>query len=351
MAEPINTTWACPIPLRDYPSIVIGHGGGGQLGNELVEHLFKPAFANDELDRMADSAVLTLPAGRIAYSTDSFVVRPLEFPGGSIGALAVNGTVNDLAMSGATPLVLSAGFILEEGLPMATLGRIVTDMAAAAKAAGVRIVTGDTKVVERGHGDGCYINTSGIGVVRDGVQLSPTRATPGDVVIVSGTIGDHGMAIMSVREGLEFDTTIVSDCAPLNGLVDAMLAVTPDLHVLRDPTRGGLASTLNEIAGASGVGIVIREAALPVLPQVASACEILGMDPVFVANEGKLVAIVPPQHATAVLQAMRAHPLGSRAAIIGEVTSDHPGMLVAKTAIGAQRVIAMQLGEQLPRIC
>lgn len=351
MASPISTTWACPIPLRDYPSIVIGHGGGGQLGNELVEHLFKPAFANDDLNRMADSAVLTLPSARIAYSTDSFVVRPLEFPGGSIGALAVNGTVNDLAMSGATPLVLSAGFILEEGLPMATLGRIVTDMAAAARAAGVRIVTGDTKVVERGHGDGCYINTSGIGVVRDGVHLAPNRATPGDVVIVSGTIGDHGMAIMSVREGLEFDTTIVSDCAPLNGLVDEMLRVTPDVHVMRDPTRGGLASTLNEIAHASGVGIVIHESAVPVLPQVASACEILGMDPVFVANEGKLVAIVPPQHAAAVLQAMRNHPLGARAAVIGEVTAEHPGMLVAKTAIGAQRVIAMQLGEQLPRIC
>lgn len=351
MAEPIATTWACPLPLRDYPTIVIGHGGGGQLGNELVEHLFKPAFSNDVLNRMADSAVLTLPAGRIAYSTDSFVVRPLEFPGGSIGALAVNGTVNDLAMSGATPLYLSAGFILEEGLPMATLGRIVDDMARAAKEAGVRIVTGDTKVVERGHGDGCYINTSGIGMIPDGIDIAPQRAQVGDVVIVSGTIGDHGMAIMSVREGLEFDTTIVSDCAPLNTMVADILAVTPDVHVLRDPTRGGVASSLNEIAGAANVGIVIREAALPVLPQVASACEILGMDPLFVANEGKLLAIVPPQHADGVLAAMRAHPRGARAAIIGEVTAAHPGMLVARTAIGAQRVIAMQIGEQLPRIC
>lgn len=351
MVAPINAAWTCPLPLRDYPTIVIGHGGGGQLGNELVEHLFKPAFSNDVLDRMADSAVLTLPAGRIAYSTDSFVVRPLEFPGGSIGALAVNGTVNDLAMSGAKPLYLSAGFILEEGLPMATLGRIVSDMAAAAREAGVRIVTGDTKVVERGHGDGCYINTSGIGVIADGIAIAPQRAQVGDVVIVSGTIGDHGMAIMSVREGLEFDTTIVSDCAPLNGLVDAMLAVTTDIHVLRDPTRGGLASSLNEIAGAANVGIVIRETALPVLPQVASACEILGLDPVFVANEGKLLAIVPAPHADAVLAAMRAHPRGRRAAIIGEVTASHPGMLVARTAIGAQRVIAMQIGEQLPRIC
>lgn len=351
LPEAIGTTWTCPLPLRDYPSIVIGHGGGGQLGNELVEHLFKPAFSNDVLDRMADSAVLTLPPGRIAYSTDSFVVRPLEFPGGSIGALAVNGTVNDLAMSGATPLYLSAGFILEEGLPMATLGRIVSDMARAAREAGVRIVTGDTKVVERGPGDGCYINTSGIGVVADSLTIAPQRAQVGDVVIVSGTIGDHGMAIMSVREGLEFDTTIVSDCAPLNGLVEAMLRITTDIHVLRDPTRGGLAASLNEIAKAAAVGIVIREAALPVLPQVASACEILGMDPVFVANEGKLLAVVPPQHADAVLAAMRAHPRGTQAAIIGEVTSAHPGMLVARTAIGAQRVIAMPIGEQLPRIC
>ncbi len=351
LADTISAAWACPLPLRDYPTIVIGHGGGGQLGNELVEHLFKPAFSNDVLNRMADSSVLSLPPGRIAYSTDSFVVRPLEFPGGSIGALAVNGTVNDLAMSGATPLYLSAGFILEEGLPMATLGRIVDDMARAAKEAGVRIVTGDTKVVERGHGDGCYINTSGIGVIADGLDIAPQRAQVGDVVIVSGTIGDHGMAIMSVREGLEFDTTIVSDCAPLNGLVAAMLAVTTDLHVLRDPTRGGLASALNEIAASSHVGIVIRETALPVLPQVQSACEILGLDPVFVANEGKLLAIVPPQHADALLAAMRAHPQGINAAVIGEVTAAHPGMLVARTAIGAQRVIAMQIGEQLPRIC
>jgi hydrogenase expression/formation protein HypE len=243
------------------------------------------------------------------------------------------------------------GFILEEGLPMATLGRIVSDMAQAAKDAGIRIVTGDTKVVERGHGDGCYINTSGIGVIADHLRIAPQRAQVGDVVIVSGTIGDHGMAIMSVREGLEFDTTIVSDCAPLNGLVETMLQVTTDIHVLRDPTRGGVASSLNEIAGAAGVGIVIREAALPVLPQVASACEILGMDPIFVANEGKLLAFVPQEHAEGVLAAMRAHPRGTNAAIIGEVTSAHPGMLVARTAIGAQRVIAMQIGEQLPRIC
>lgn len=339
------------MPLRDYPTIVVGHGGGGALGNELVEHLFRPAFSNDTLNGMTDSAVVTLPGNRIALSTDSFVVRPLFFPGGSIGSLAVNGTVNDLAMSGATPLYLTAGFILEEGFAMEALGRLVTEMAEAARAANVRIITGDTKVVERGHGDGCYINTAGIGVVPVGRDIHPRRAQPGDVILVSGTIGDHGMAIMSVREGLEFDTTIVSDCAPLHDLVARILDAAPDVHVLRDPTRGGLASSLNEIAQQAGIGMLLQERDLPVRPQVQAACEILGMDPVYVANEGKLVAIVPPSQAAAALAAMRAHPLGIDAAIIGHVTDRHPGLLVAQTAIGASRVIAMQLGEQLPRIC
>ncbi len=345
------SNWSCPLPLRDYPNIVIGHGGGGALGNELVEHLFKPAFSNETLDGMTDSAVVTLPGTRIAVSTDSFVVRPLFFPGGSIGTLAVNGTVNDLAMSGATPLYLTAGFILEEGFAMESLGRIVADMAEAARRANVRIITGDTKVVERGHGDGCYINTAGIGVVTGDRVINPKRATAGDAILVSGTLGDHGMAIMSVREGLEFDTTIVSDCAPLHDLVRVLLDAAPDVHVLRDPTRGGLASSLNEIAGQAGVGMLLLEKDIPVRPQVAAACEILGMDPVYVANEGKLVAIVPRDQAEAALAAMRAHPLGAEAAIIGEVTERHPGLLVAQTAIGASRVIAMQLGEQLPRIC
>lgn len=343
--------WTCPLPLRDYPAIVMGHGGGGTLSAELVEHIFKPAFSNAALDRMSDSAVLHVPAGRLAYSTDSFVVRPLFFPGGSIGALAVHGTVNDLAMSGATPLHLSAGFILEEGFPMASLGQIVADMAAAARAAGVTIVTGDTKVVERGRGDGVYINTSGIGVIADGVHVAPQRARPGDAILVSGTLGDHGMAIMSVREGLEFETTIESDCASLHTMVAALLGAVPDVHVLRDPTRGGLASALNEIAGEAKVGMVVREEAVPVKPQVRSACELLGLDPYFVANEGKLIAIVPGDSATSALAAMRAHPLGRDAAIIGEVTDAHPGMLIGRTGIGASRVITMQIGEQLPRIC
>jgi hydrogenase expression/formation protein HypE len=343
--------WTCPLPLRDYPEIVIGHGGGGQLSQELVEHLFRPAFSNDALDRMSDSAVLPPIGGRLAYSTDAFVVRPLFFPGGNIGSLAVNGTVNDVAMSGATPLFLSASFILEEGFPLEQLGRIVATMAEQARIAGVRIVTGDTKVVERGKADGCYVTTSGVGLVRDGTSLGPDQARPGDVVLLSGTLGDHGMAIMSVREGLDFGAAIESDCAALHGLVATMLEVSPRIRVLRDPTRGGLASSLNEIAQASRAGVVLDEPAIPVRPEVQSACDLLGLDPVFVANEGKLVAIVPPEDAEAVLAAMRAHPLGREAARIGRVTDEHPGMLIARTAIGARRVITMQIGEQLPRIC
>lgn len=343
--------WVCPMPLRDYPNIILGHGGGGKLSAELVEHLFLPAFRNEQLEGLGDAAVFNINGSRLAMSTDSFVVRPLFFPGGNIGELAVNGTVNDIAMSGATPLYLSAGFIIEEGLPLATLGEIVTSMAAAAQKAGVRLITGDTKVVDKGHGDGVYINTSGVGVIPEGVHIGPHRAQPGDVVILSGTIGDHGMAVMSVREGLAFETTIESDTAALNHLVAAMLAVTNDIHVLRDPTRGGVASTLNEIAQSSQVGIVLDERKLPVKTAVRSACELLGMDPLFVANEGKLLAIVPAAAAEAVLAAMQAHPLGQEAAVIGQVVSQHPGMLVAKTGIGATRVVAMQIGEQLPRIC
>ncbi len=343
--------WACPLPLRDYPTVVLGHGGGGQLSAELVEHLFRPALGGDDPAPLTDSAVLPVTGGRVAYSTDSFVVKPLLFPGGSIGSLAVHGTINDLAMSGAMPRFLSAAFILEEGLPMATLARIVADMGAAARAAGVRIVTGDTKVVERGRGDGVYVNTSGIGVVADGVAIAPRRATVGDVVLLSGTIGDHGMAIMSQREGLAFETAITSDSAALHGLVAALLAAVPDVHVLRDPTRGGVASALNEIAADAGVGIVVDEEAVPVRPAVRSACELLGLDPFFVANEGKLLALVPPAWADAALAALRAHPLGADAAVVGRVVADHPGLLVGRTGIGARRVITMQIGEQLPRIC
>ncbi len=346
------SSWTCPLPLRDYPNIVMGHGGGGKLSAELVEHLFVPAFRNPALEDLGDGAVVSVAGGRLAMSTDSYVVRPLFFPGGCIGDLAVNGTVNDLAMCGATPLYLTAGFILEEGLAMSKLGGVIERMAAAARAAGAQIVTGDTKVVDRGHGDEMFINTSGIGLISDGVTIGPSRARPGDVVLVSGTIGDHGMAIMSVREGLEFDTVIESDSAPLNGLVQALLAVDPAaVHVLRDPTRGGMASTLNEIARSSRVGIALDEHALPVNPEVQAACDLLGMDPIYVANEGKLVAIVAREKAEAMLAAMRAHPFGARAAIIGTVNAERPGMLVARTAIGGTRVITMQLGEQLPRIC
>ena len=349
---PDFSNWSCPLPLAGYPAIVMGHGGGGKLGNELVEHLFLPAFRNPELENLGDAALLDLGGGKLAMSTDSFVVQPLFFPGGSIGELAVNGTVDDLAVSGAEPKFLSASFILEEGLPLSQLAAIVEAMAAAAATAGVKIVTGDTKVVERGHGDGCYINTAGIGLLRPGIQVGPQCAKPGDVVLVSGTIGDHGMAIMSVREGLEFESQIRSDCAALNGLIAEVLASTGGaIHTMRDPTRGGLASTLNEIAQASGVGVEIDEPSLPVRSEVQAACELLGLDPVYVANEGKVVFFVAPEAADQVLATLRGHPLGREAARIGRVTAEHKRMLVARTAMGANRVIPIQIGEQLPRIC
>lgn len=350
MIDPAN--WTCPLPLADYPTIVMGHGGGGKLGSELVEHLFLPAFRNPELENLGDAAILDLAGARLAMSTDSFVVQPLFFPGGSIGELAVYGTVNDLAVSGADPKFLSAGFILEEGFPLSRLAAIVDAMAQAAALAGVRIVTGDTKVVERGHGDGCYINTAGVGILRPGIEAGPKQAKNGDAVIVSGTLGDHGMAIMSVREGLSFESPIRSDCAPLNGMIAEVLASAGSaVHVMRDPTRGGLASTFNEIAAASNVGILIDEAALPVRPEVLSACELLGLDPVYVANEGKAIFVVAPEAAARVLEILRAHPLGGNAARIGQVTADHKRMLIARTALGANRIIPMQIGEQLPRIC
>jgi hydrogenase expression/formation protein HypE len=351
-AAPDFAKWICPLPLADYPAIVMGHGGGGKLGSELVEHLFLPAFRNPALENLGDAAAIDLPAGRLALSTDSFVVQPLFFPGGSIGELAVNGTVNDLAVSGAVPKFLSASFILEEGFPLAQLAAIVEAMAKAAAVAGVQIVTGDTKVVERGHGDGCYINTAGVGVLRDNVAIGPHRAQPGDAVLISGTIGDHGMAIMSVREGMEFESPIRSDCAAMNGLISEVLdAAGTAVHVMRDPTRGGLGSTLNEIASASDAGIEIDETRLPVREEVQSACELLGLDPVYVANEGKVVFVVAPKAAERVLEVLRAHPLGCEAVRIGQVTAAHKRMLVARTAMGAQRVIPMQIGEQLPRIC
>ncbi len=350
--EPNFLGWSCPAPLRNYPTIVMGHGSGGQMMNDLIGYLFAPAFANDLLDQVGDSTVFELPAGaRVAMSTDTFTVSPLFFPGGNIGELAINGTVNDIAMSGAKPLYLTAGFVLEEGLPMDQLGQIVESMGAAARAAGVQVIAGDTKVVNRGTGDGVYINTAGVGLIPEGINIRANAARPGDVVIVSGTVGDHGMAIMSVRNGLEFETAIVSDSQPLNGLIDAMLAVTPGIHVLRDATRGGLSAVLNEIAAASKVGVEFVERDVPVNGAVNAACEMLGLDPFYVANEGKLVAFVPAADADAVLEAMHAHPAGTHAARIGEVVEAHPGMVLARTGIGGTRVVDLPAGELLPRIC
>jgi hydrogenase expression/formation protein HypE len=347
--------WTCPRPLQNYPTIVMGHGAGGRMMADLIEHLFAPAFDNEWLGQMGDSTIIDIShpssiVGRLAFTTDSFVVSPLFFPGGNIGELAVYGTVNDLAMRGAKPLYLSAGFILEEGLPMETLGNIVTAMAAACKKAGVKIVTGDTKVVQKGHGDGIYINTSGLGVIPADVDIGPANAKPGDVVLVNGTMGDHGIAVMSVREGLTFETEIQSDTAPLNGLVEAMIAAGT-IHSLRDATRGGLAAVLNELAGSSKVGIEFDETKVPIRPEVNAACEMLGLDPLYIANEGKLVAIVPEEVAEKILAAMRDHEYGKDAAIIGRVVSEHPALVTAKTAIGGMRVVDLPAGELLPRIC
>lgn len=341
----------CPLPVSQYPQVIMGHGGGGQLSSELLESVFLPAFDNPLLNQMRDSAVLPLAGGQYAFSTDTYVVQPLIFPGGSIGHLAVHGTINDLAMSGARPLFLSAAFILEEGFDIELLRTIAQHMGQAAAAAGVRIVTGDTKVVERGHGDGCYINTAGIGVVPPGIELAAARMQVGDAVLVSGTLGDHGMTIMSVREGLQFDAPLRSDTASLHELVASMLQVCPSLRVLRDPTRGGLAAALNELARASGLGIELDEAVLPISSVVQSACEILGLDPLTVANEGKLVAIVPPESVEATLEVMRSQAIGSQATCIGRVVGQHPRMVIARTRLGATRVVHLPLGELLPRIC
>ncbi|WP_159838132.1 hydrogenase expression/formation protein HypE [Nocardia sp. CY41] len=343
--------WVCPMPLRDSPNIVMGHGGGGAMSGELIEHLFLPAFGPAAHADLGDSAVVTLDGARLAFSTDSFVVKPIVFPGGTIGELAVNGTVNDLAMAGARPMVLSTAFILEEGTALADIARIAQAVGTAALAAEVQLVTGDTKVVDAGHGDGIYINTAGIGVVAPGVDIRPQRARPGDVVLVSGDIGVHGVAVLSCREGLEFGTTVLSDTAPLHGLVAAMLATGADVHVLRDPTRGGVAASLNEIARAAQVGISLDERQLPVPEGVRDACGLLGLDPMYVANEGKLLAFVPPENADCVLAVMREHPLGAQAAVIGRCVAEHPGMVVARTALGGTRVVDLPAGEQLPRIC
>lgn len=342
---------SCPLPLTDYKEIVLAHGGGGKLSQQLMQQVVLPQFRNELLAPLHDGAIFSLNGARVAFSTDSYVVNPIFFPGGDIGKLAIHGTVNDLAMCGARPLHLSVGFILEEGLPMEDFRRIVQSMREAAEAAGVTLVTGDTKVVDRGKADMIFINTSGIGLVREGVDIHPGRARAGDKIILSGPLALHGIAIMSMREGLEFETRIASDTAPLNGLVDAILAASKDVHVLRDPTRGGLSSALNEIVRSANTGALLDETRIPINEEVKGACEILGLDPLYVANEGNLVAIVPPADADRVLAAMRAHPLGKSAAIIGEVTAAHPGFVMMKTRVGGTRVVDMLSGEQLPRIC
>jgi hydrogenase expression/formation protein HypE len=342
---------SCPLPITDYKEIVLAHGSGGKLSQELLQKVVLPQFRNELLASLHDGAIFSLGGARLAFSTDSFVVNPIFFPGGDIGKLAVHGTVNDIAMCGARPLYLSAGFILEEGTSMEDFWKVVSSMREAAAEAGVALVTGDTKVVDRGKADKIFINTSGIGIVPEGVNIHPGRARAKDKIIVSGQIAVHGMAIMSVREGLEFETEIASDTAPLNHLVDTVLATTADVHVFRDPTRGGITSALSEIAQTARVGIILDEAHIPISEEVKGACEILGLDPLYVANEGKLLAIVPAETAGAVLAAMRAHPLGTEAAIIGEVTEDHPGFVTMKTRVGGTRVVDMLSGEQLPRIC
>jgi hydrogenase expression/formation protein HypE len=342
---------SCPVSLNNYKQVLLAHGGGGKLTHQLIRTMFAAQFSNELLSPLHDGAIFSVNGTRFAFSTDSFVVNPIFFPGGTIGDLAVNGTVNDLAMCGATPLYLSVAFIIEEGMMMEDLWRVVLSMKKAADRAGVALITGDTKVVDRGKGDKIFINTSGVGMMKDGVNMNPTNARPGDVVILSGPIAVHGIAIMSVREGLEFETEICSDTAPLNGLVEDMLRVERDIHVLRDPTRGGVASALNEIAESADIGILIRDEHIPVPDEVRGACEILGLDPLYVANEGKLVAIVPQTSAQAILSAMRLHPLGKHAANIGEVVAEHPGTVLMNTRVGGTRVVDMLSGEQLPRIC
>jgi len=332
--------------------VILGHGSGGQLSHALMRDILAPALAAASPGGVLnDAAVVDVAGTRVAFTTDSYVVSPIRFPGGDIGELAVNGTINDLAMMGAAPLAISLAYVIEEGLPLEELRVITVSAAAAAARAGARIVTGDTKVVGRGAADRLFVNTAGIGLVPDGVAPAADRARPGDAVILSGPIGLHGVAIMSVREGLEFEVEIASDTQPLNALVAAMLAVEPDVRVLRDPTRGGLSSALNEIAAASRVGMVLDEPAIPIPGPVRAACEFLGLDPLHVANEGKLVAIVPAASAEAVLAAMRATPEGAEAARIGEVVADHAGMVTIRTIVGSERIVDMLVGEQLPRIC
>jgi len=349
----VNTPdqFVCPIPIDKYPNIIMAHGGGGKLTHQLIEKVFLTEFRNPLLEARHDGAIFDPPSSKLAFTTDSYVVRPLFFPGGDIGTLAVNGTVNDLAMCGARPLYLSAGFILEEGFPMDLLWRIARSMARAAAEADVQLVTGDTKVVERGKGDGVFINTAGIGAQESLQAVSPASIRAGDAILLNGDIGRHGIAIMAAREGLEFESTITSDCAPLSGMVLSLLASGIELHCLRDLTRGGLGSALVEIAEASCCHIEINETAIPVREDVQGACEILGFDSLYVANEGRFVCFVPASEAEHTLQQMQAHPFGRQASIIGTVKEDRPGLVTMRNRIGTTRIIDMLSGEQLPRIC
>ena len=342
---------SCPAPLPAVDCVLLGHGSGGRLSADLLQKIFLPAFENSILSRLDDQAIVKVNGESLAFTTDSFVVKPLFFSGGDIGSLAVHGTVNDLAMGGARPLYLSAAFILEEGLPLETLRRVVESFRRAAVVAEVEVVTGDTKVVEKGSCDGIFINTSGIGLVKPGLHLSADLAQSGDRILLSGPIGEHGIAILAEREGLEFESPIRSDSAPLHSLVAKMLKTSTGIRCMRDPTRGGLSSALNEIASRSGVGMTLEERTIPVREEVRGACEMLGLDPLYVANEGKLVAIVEPDAAEPLLDAMRRHPLGREAQIIGTVTADDPGLVVMRTTLGTTRIVDMLAGDQLPRIC
>jgi hydrogenase expression/formation protein HypE len=351
MSRPIDGLLSCPAPLPHRDIVQLAHGGGGTLTARLIDTVFIPAFRNPHLDALGDGAVVAVGNERLAFTTDSFVVKPIFFPGGDIGSLAVHGTVNDLAMCGAEPLFLSAGLVLEEGFPMKDLERVVAGMAAACRGVGVSLVTGDTKVVDRGKGDGIYVNTSGVGRVRDGVVVGPDRAAEGDAVLVSGSVGDHGIAVMAAREGIDFETELLSDSAPVVAPVRALLEAVPDTHVLRDPTRGGLATALSEVAVASRVGIRLEEGEIPVRDEVRGACELLGFDPLYVACEGRFLAVVPGERVEAALAAVRSQPGGEGVRVIGQVLGEDPGRLVLRTRIGSHRLLERLSGEQLPRIC
>ncbi|MDZ7740123.1 MAG: hydrogenase expression/formation protein HypE [Bacteroidales bacterium] len=340
---------SCPTPYNKYDKIVLAHGSGGKLSDRLIHEVIIRELGDTYIDSSHDGAILHIP-GKLAFTSDSFVVSPLFFPGGDIGHLAVNGTVNDLVSCGANPLYLSLSLILEEGLLISELVRVISSMAEAARRAGVSIVTGDTKVVEKGKADKIFINTAGIGSLTANRSISPYRCTEGDAIIITGTIADHGISILSTREGLNFESPVFSDCAPMNEIADLIFSVTEDIHVLRDPTRGGVASALNEISSSSGKGITIDEASLPITEQVKGACEIMGMDPLYLANEGKLLVFLPEKHADSVLKAVRSHPLGREASVIGRVSGGKPAVKM-KTLVGSTRIVDMITGEQLPRIC